>query len=131
MKMLIVDDMQVSCRVLKGLLTKYGTCDIASNARDAIAAFQNAWKEDVPYRLICLDVMLPEIDGLKALEVLRKMEEAMNLEAAQRAHVIMVSASDDPHHQQKAKELGCDAFLVKPIFSTDLTKCLRDAGLIE
>jgi two-component system chemotaxis response regulator CheY len=129
--MLVVDDVQVNCRVLRGLLIKYGTCDIVSNARDAIAAFQSAWKEDTPYRLICLDIMLPEIDGLKALEVIRKMEEAMNLEAAQRVHVIMVSASDDPHHQLKAKELGCDGFLAKPIFSTHLTKCLRDAGLIE
>lgn len=127
---LVVDDVAANCRVMKALLARYGTADTVMHARDAVAAFQRAWKEERAYNLICLDIMLPDIDGVKLLEVLRKMEAAMNLNDKQRAKVIMVSALDDNKFMGRCRELGASAFLVKPIDSTDLANCLRKTGLI-
>ena len=127
---LVVDDVPANCRVMKALLERYGSADTVMHARDAVAAFQTAWKEEQPYNLICLDIMMPEIDGVKLLEVIRKMESAMNLNEAQRAKVIMVTALDDNKFTGRCRELGACAFLVKPIDSVDLANCLRKTGLV-
>ena len=127
---LVVDDVPANCRVMKALLARYGTADTVLHAREAVAAFQTAWKCEQPYNLICLDIMLPEIDGVKLLEVLRKMEAAMNLDEGQRAKVIMVSALDDNKFMGRCRELGACAFLVKPIDSSGLANCLRKTGLV-
>lgn len=130
MKTLVVDDVGVNRRVLKSLLEKHGTCDVASGGREAVDAFQAAWKDNAPYNLICLDIMMPEFDGLMTLEVMRKIEAAMNLEPDQRVHVLIISASDTEKDQVKARELGADGYLFKPISVAALTKRLRDARLI-
>ena len=127
---LVVDDVAANCRVMKALLARYGTADTVMHARDAVSAFQVAWKEARPYNLICLDIMLPDIDGVKLLEVLRKMEAAMNLDEKQRAKVVMVSALDDNKFMGRCRELGACGFLVKPIDSSELANCLRKTGLI-
>lgn len=127
---LIVDDIAANCRVLKALLARYGTADTAANAREAVAAFQAAWKNEAPYNLLCLDIMMPEIDGLKLLEVVRKMEAAMNLEDHQQVKVIIISAVDDTKHATRARELGAVGYCVKPISGHELANTLRHAGLI-
>ena len=137
MRALVVDDVAANCRVLKALLSQLAAAspldsiDMASNGRDAVEAFQNAWKSGAPYELICLDVMLPDIDGLKALEVIRKMEEAMNVDKAQRAHVILITSLETDEIRAKAGALGCDGYLVKPFYRKNLNECLKKAGLIE
>ena len=131
MRVLIVDDVQQNCRVMKALLAKHGECDIAATGRDAVTAFQEAWKAGNPYQLICLDIMLPDLDGIKVLAVLRKMEEAMNVEKDKRVCVIMVTSLDDSEYKMKSYDLGISGYLTKPIFSNALTECLKRAKLIE
>lgn len=131
MKVLIVDDVQQNCRVMKALLAKYGDCDTAATGRDAVTAFQEAWKSGAPYQLICLDIMLPDIDGMKVLSVIRKMEDAMKVEEENHVKVVMVSSLDDSEYKLKAFEMGCAGYLTKPIFSSALTECLRRAKLID
>lgn len=129
-KALVVDDVKVNCRVLKGLLDKYGECDVVLNARDAVNAFQTAWKAGAPYNLLCLDIMLPDVDGIRLLEIVRKLESSMKLSESQCAHVIMITAVDDIAHREKAKKLGVDGYLTKPIFRNSLEECLKKAKLI-
>ncbi|HPO16992.1 MAG TPA: response regulator [Candidatus Hydrogenedentes bacterium] len=130
LKTLIVDDVPQNGRVLKALMAKYGDCDIALNGREAVNAFQNAWKQGAPYQLVCMDIMLPDIDGLKVVEVLRKMEEAMKVEESQRVKIIIVSSLDDSPHRLKAYNLECAGYITKPISSKDLVECLKQAKLI-
>ena len=130
MKVLVVDDVQANCRVLKALLARHGECDIAMNGREAVTAFQTAWKNSAPYQLICLDVMLPDIDGMKVLEVLRKMEEAMKVEESERVKVFMITSLDETSLRLKAREFGVSHYITKPISSKELTECLHREGLI-
>jgi len=130
MKTLIVDDVQANCRVLRGLLTPFGPCETAATGREAIDAFQSAWKAGSPFQLVCLDIMLPDFDGLQILEVIRKMEEAMKIEERQRAVVVMITAAGDIGFQVRARDLQCDGYLQKPIFRKDLIATLKRANLI-
>ncbi len=131
MKALVIDDVKQNCRVMQALLARYGTCDTAATGREGVASFHNAWKKVSPYELIILDIMLPDMDGLKVLEVVRKMEGAMNVAAEQRAHVLIVSSMDPSDHIMKARELGFDAWITKPIFHKELVEALRRCGLVE
>lgn len=131
LKVLIVDDVPQNGRVLKALMAKYADCDIALNGREAVNAFQNAWKQGEPYQLVCMDIMLPDIDGLKVVEVLRKMEEAMKVEESKRIKIIVVSSLEDTQHRMKAFNLDCAGYITKPISSKDLFECLKQAKLIE
>ncbi len=131
LKVLIVDDVPQNCRVLKALMARYGECDIAQNGREAVNAFQNAWKQGTPYQLVCMDIMLPDIDGLKVVEVFRKMEEAMKVEEGQQAKIVIISSLDESQQRLKAFNLGCVGYITKPIMSKDLSECLKQAKLIE
>ena len=62
MHSLIVDDVRANCRALEALLTPFGPCEMAHNGRDAIDLFQYAWETKEPYDLICLDLVMPDID---------------------------------------------------------------------
>jgi len=38
-----------------------------------------AWEEQEPYDLICMDIMMPEVDGQEALQRIRDMEKEMGI----------------------------------------------------
>ena len=131
MRALVVDDIQVNRRVLQAILSKYGPCDTAESARQGITFFQEAWKEGAHYNLICLDIMMPEIDGIQLLEIIRKIEGKMNVTDDERARVFMVTAKDDLRTTRQTVDLGADATIVKPIDRAELLHYLRKFGLVE
>ncbi len=65
MRSLVVDDELISRMLLQKLLAPLGECHIAVNGKEAIEAFLLADETRQPYDLICLDIMMPGIDGQK------------------------------------------------------------------
>ena len=49
------------------------------NGKEAVEAVRNALETVEPYNLICLDIMMPEMDGQQALREIRDMEEARGI----------------------------------------------------
>lgn len=131
MRALVVDDVKPNCRVIQALLAKYGDCDAAHDGMSAIEAFRRAWVKSKPYQLLILDIMMPGMNGLQLLEVIRKMEDAMHVTDEERARILMVSAIDKPDMIVKARLFGIIGYLIKPIFQADLTNHLKEARLIE
>jgi len=62
--------------------------------------FKKVWaylisvKENNPYDLICLDVMMPKFDGLKVLKAIRDIESHREIQADKRAEIILTTALD-------------------------------------
>ena len=94
MKILIVDDDFASRLLLQAVLSRYGECHIAVNGREAVEAFRAA-QENVGYDLICLDIMMPDVDGQTALKEIRALEEARGISSSAGAKIIMTTALDD------------------------------------
>lgn len=68
MKILIAEDDFVSRKLLNTLLTPLGEVDIAANGQEAFIAVKMSFGTDQPYDLICLDILMPEVDGIIALK---------------------------------------------------------------
>jgi len=129
-KTLIVEDDFTTRGMLQEILKIYGDTHIAVNGREAIDAAQAALKSGKPYDLICLDIMIPEIDGQDVLKQIRDLEKAMGVKPGKEAKVIMSTALDDAKNIIEAFKGLCDAYLVQPIDRSQLIKHLRDFKLI-
>lgn len=132
MKTLIVEDDFLSRSLLSTLLSEYGTCHVAVNGQEALQAVERGLEENVPYDLICLDIMMPVMDGQQALQEIRRIEERHGIRGLDMVKVIMVTAVDDSNNIMKAFRQGqCEAYLTKPLNREKLITHIRDLGLIE
>jgi two-component system chemotaxis response regulator CheY len=115
MKILIAEDDFVSRKLINALLAPLGEIDIAVNGNEALMAAKMALEADQPYDLICLDILMPEVDGIMALKKIRQLEAQKGVDPEQRSKIIMTSAVSDKNYVMAAVQANCDGFLVKPI----------------
>ena len=131
MKILIAEDDNISRQIIHKILVRFGRCDAVVDGAEAVEAFKLALEDGEPYDLICLDIMMPGVDGQAALMQIRKMEHRLELRGEREVKVIMLTALDDAHSVVEAYYRGgATAYLVKPIESTKLMLELERLGLI-
>ena len=128
-KILIVEDDMVSRKFLNRFLKQYGECDMVVNGLEAIDAYLISIKEEQPYDLICLDIMMPKVDGVKVLKAIRDMEAQNKVNAEKRAKIIMTTALGETQTVKTAFDYGCDAYASKPIDIEKLSEVLEKLGL--
>ena len=132
MKILVVEDDFVSRRLLQKMLAEFGECDIAVDGEEAVRAFDLALQDGTPYELVCLDIMMPKMDGQEALKQIRNLEHDRGLTGKDEARIIMTTALDSPKNVIEAYyQGGCSSYLVKPIEKKKLIETLKEYGLIE
>jgi len=130
MKALIVEDDLTSRLLLHKILNNYGQSHVAVNGKEAVEAVRSALEAGEPYDLICLDIMMPEMDGQEALRQIRKQEEIKGILSSNGAKIVMISALEDPKSVVSSFYQLCDAYLVKPIEKADLVAVLGKLKLI-
>ncbi len=131
MKILIVEDDFMVRQVLRDILEGYGTVDIAVNGEEAVQAFRVAWRKDEPYDLLCMDIMMPIMDGNEALIKIREIELSIGIIGSNEVKVIMISALDDAKTVVKAySKGGATSYIVKPIEKERLINEMRAIGVL-
>ena len=131
MKSLVVEDDFVSRLVLQKMLMPCGTCNIAVNGKEAVEAYILAHSEGEPYDLICLDIMMPEMDGREALKKIRQKEIDLNILPQKETKIIMITALDTPKEVIDAYyQGGCTSYLVKPINKEKIINAIKELELI-
>jgi len=130
MKSLIVEDDIISQLLLKEFLSNYGATDIVVNGKEAIEAVRVALESNMPYDLICMDIMMPVMDGQTALHNIRTMEESHGFIYTQGSKIIMTTALKDMGNVVDAYKSMCDAYLLKPILKEKLVEELQKMNLI-
>jgi len=128
MKILIAEDDFVSRKILNTQLASLGEVDIAANGNEAFTAVKMAFETNQPYDLICLDIMMPEIDGIMALKKIRQLEAQKGLNPETRSKIIMTTALSEKSHVLAAAQANCNGFLVKPIDRARLFDEIRKLG---
>lgn len=131
MRILIAEDDLASRKVISKFLSNYGECDITIDGMEALEAFMMAWDEGRPYDLICLDIMMPELDGIKTLKAIRDIETQKGLEEDKRVKIIMTTALNDKDSVLNAFETGCEAYAAKPLNMDKLAEVMKKLNLIR
>ena len=126
---LIVEDDDTSRMVLQRYLMPYGETHTASNGPDAVAAFADSLVKGNAFDLVCLDIMLPGMNGQQVLAEIRAMEDIIVPAPVKTARVIMTTALSDKENIMMALP-QCDAYLVKPVQRSDLMFYLKKFGLV-
>jgi len=131
MRILIAEDDMVSRKFLSKFLSQYGECDLTVDGLEALDAFLLSLKDNNPYDLVCLDIMMPRVDGVKVLKTIRQLERQNGILPEEHAKVIMVTALGETNYVQQSFELGCDAYAAKPIDIDQLVKVMEKLGLVQ
>ncbi len=130
MKILLAEDDFVTRKFMQNFLSKYGECDITVDGMEAVDAFMMALEEDDPYDLVCLDVMMPVMDGYQALAGIRNLEKERNIPEDKAVKIIMATALNDEKNVKMAFDLGCTVYSGKPIDQERFEQALKKLGLI-
>jgi len=128
-KILIAEDDLISRKYLSKVLSKYGECDLVVDGMEAIEAYMLSVRENEHYDLICLDIMMPKVDGVKVLKVIRDLEEQNKVDVNDRAKIIMTTALGETEVVKTALEYGCDAYASKPINIEKLLEVMEKLGI--
>jgi two-component system chemotaxis response regulator CheY len=130
MRVLIVEDDLTTRQMLLMMLAPHGQCDVAQNGKQALDEFVGAREEGEPYDLICLDILMPELDGHEVLKQVRKIELDRGVGPGSGVKVIITTAVDERESKIEAFRSQCEAYLVKPISKEDLLSQIRSLGLL-
>ena len=130
MKCLIVEDNFTARKLLTMYLSSCADCDIAVDGNEAVVAFSQAMDEKEPYDLICLDIMMPNMDGRQALKVIRQIESEHGIGGLDCVKVIMTTALGDPQNVIGSFREGCEAYIVKPVKKDKLFEEMENLGLV-
>ena len=117
-RFLIVDDAVTARDGIRSVLNKIGftIVDEASDGRIAIEKLRIAVKENKPYSIVFLDLNMPEMDGLKTLDVIRQEP------AIQNTPIVIVTTESAKPTVITAVMKGVSGYIVKPFSADDIKK---------
>lgn len=118
---LVVDDIKVNCDVLTSMLEGVGyRCSVARNGLEAITFMET----EVP-DIVLLDIVMPVMNGIEAMENIRSHEEWKALP------LVAVTASGFDRREVELLERGFDRFIRKPFKDEVLYMTLADLLSVE
>ncbi|MDF2486006.1 MAG: histidine kinase [Herbinix sp.] len=130
LKILIAEDDFASRKFLSTFLSQYGECDVVVDGLEAIDAYMISMREKRPYDLICLDIMMPKIDGVKVLKAIRDIEAKKYILPEKRVKIIITTALSEAELVHEAFEYGCEAYASKPIKTDKFIEVMHKIGLL-
>ena len=112
MNILVCDDDREIARAIEIYLTNEGY-DVfqAYNGKEALEIL-----EKEPVHLVIMDIMMPEMDGLTAMEAIRRTRNVP---------IILLSAKSEDHDKIQGLNLGADDYITKPFSPMELVARVR------
>jgi len=129
---LIIDDDKITTSVIEEYLTNFGFKVITAKNRDTGIEKMRSNKPD----LILLDIMLPDVDGIKILKEIKLTPGFLNIP------ILLLSAIDRTNIKVKGFQLGADDYITKPVDKAELlariqvaikraVRAKNDTGILE
>jgi two-component system chemotaxis response regulator CheY len=100
---IIVDDNDMMRSILRGML-RGDEYEVIGEARNGMVAVEIA--ERLTPDIICMDIVMPEKDGLTALSEIKT--------ANPKIEIVMITSNTDPETVREAIQNGASGFIVKP-----------------
>jgi two-component system sensor histidine kinase/response regulator len=119
-RILVVDDNQINRLIVREMVTSCGAeVSEAVSGEAALAAIREGVNASRPYRIVLLDMRMPGMDGLEVAQ--RIQQEHLPI----RPLILMLSSDDLMPQVARLREIGLDAYLVKPITRKELFEAIR------
>jgi DNA-binding response OmpR family regulator len=116
MKILIAEDHDMTAEIIELSLRKHGfECVVGTTGYEAVRLLEST--HDIA--VVISDLVMPEMDGFELLAEMGRHAEWRVLP------VIVLSNVADPETVKRAAELGARRFIVKPVSTTEVVKCVR------
>lgn len=131
MRILVAEDDRISRTFLQKFMSQYGEVDVAVDGMEAVDLYMDSIKTQNPYNLLCLDIMMPKVDGLKVLKVIRQLEAQKKVSEEEHLRIIMMTALADVGYVDEAFRQGCDAYASKPVDTEKVEEVMKNLGLID
>lgn len=117
LRVLLAEDNAINQRLGRLMVEKLGHhVDVVANGREATEAVHLA-----PYDVVLMDVDMPEMDGLDATRIIRRM-----LPASQQPTIVAMTASTLDEDRRSCADSGMDSFLSKPVRLGELDAALGE-----
>jgi two-component system chemotaxis response regulator CheY len=129
MKVLIAEDDIASGKFLSKLLSRYGEVVLATDGIEAVDQFVKSVSEGKEFDLVCLDIMMPKIDGYKVLQSIRDAERKLGIPRISRCKIVMISALDEEFDASYASN-DYDDYICKPIDIMKFDYIIKKLGLL-
>ncbi len=112
---LVIDDNATNRRILEGMLRNWGMRPHgAAGGSAALGELARAAAAGSPYRLVLLDVMMPEVDGFAVAQRIQRQPELAG------ATILMLSSADRQGDAARCRQLGVSRYLTKPVKQSEL-----------
>lgn len=118
-RILLVEDKKVNQRVLTMMLNELG-CEsiVASNGLEAIETIEKESRLNRNFELILMDIQMPVMDGLTAVEILKRQYMEV-------PPVIAISANVLAGDAENYISRGMDDYIAKPVTLKQLSEVLK------
>ncbi len=114
-RILCVDDNAINREVVKRQAESWKMrCDVAVNAAEALSMLKKAAYEGDPYALSLIDYIMPGMNGLELIQIMRQLQEFSDIP------VILLSSLGTTFSQDELKQLNISMSLPKPVRQTKL-----------
>lgn len=115
-RVLLVEDHTIVRQGLRALLGTSPDLEVVGEAKDGVEAVRLAG--DLQPDVVVLDLSLPALHGTEALR---------RIKAGTRAKVVVLSMHSSPEVVARARDAGCDGYVVKGGDVAELARAIRDA----
>jgi two-component system chemotaxis response regulator CheY len=130
LQILLVED-DFSCQLLlRSFLSRYGQCHIANNGLEAVDAVRSAFSQGKTFDMVCMDIMMPELNGRDAVIQIRKLEEDNCIFSTHGAKIVMTTAVTEIKEVMRCFNSLCDAYLMKPLDLSELLAQMKALQLV-
>ncbi|MFH2045974.1 MAG: response regulator [Pseudomonadota bacterium] len=118
LRILVVDDNETNLRILEEQTSSWGmTCHSASNGKQALELLRFAGTDN-PYDLAILDMMMPEMSGIKLARIIYNDPNIPTM------RIMLLTSVNQEIGQEQAKQWGVTSLLNKPIRQSRLYESL-------
>lgn len=116
-KLLVVDDNALNRRVFTSLLSRNEIAIDEADSGKKCLEMINAEQYDI----IFLDHMMPEMDGIDTIRMIKEDTGHQNINTP----IVMLTANSVGEAKELYRQAGFDAYITKPIFSSQLDKIIK------
>jgi two-component system, chemotaxis family, chemotaxis protein CheY len=129
---LVVDDDELGRELIVQYLEGVADCEMAENGLKAVDKFRTAFEGGIPYDLIILDLVMPEMDGHTAAKEIRTIEKEWGVSINDGVNIIVLSSLSTPGDVIQAYvSVRSAAHLLKPVQPDKLLVTLSKLGICK